>query len=102
MLSAALLTGGRELRVTTGDVVPRRNTCRSGHSGPRRKRTSGPLGYALIPLGQRVRNLCRARQSEGGSMVQQLRLVVLLAGALIGGANAIQANPQAHQRQSPQ
>ena len=35
-------------------------------------------------------------------MVQQLRLVVLLAGALIGGANAIQANPQAHQGQSPQ
>ena len=35
-------------------------------------------------------------------MVQQLRLVVLLAGALIGGANAIQAHPRAHQGQSPQ
>ena len=35
-------------------------------------------------------------------MVQRLRLVVLLTGALIGGANAIQANPQAHQGYAPQ
>jgi len=65
---------------------------------------SGPMGYAQNSL--RPTCLCRGPAKwgriDGGSMVQQLRLVVLLVGALIGGANAIQANSQAHQGQSPQ